>query len=83
MITIFLETIIHSFLKGLDQGLVGMKKNSRRFMVVPANLAWGSQGNETVPANSTILYDVSLLYLPCSCYGCALQYILYINVSHS
>jgi len=46
---------------GWDQGLVGMRVGGRRKLTIPPNLAYGSQGNGSIPGNATILFDISLL----------------------
>jgi len=46
---------------GWDQGLVGMKVGGTRQLVVPANLAYGSQANGAIPANSDLVFVVKLL----------------------
>lgn len=39
-----------------------MKKGSKRFLVVPPGLAYGSQGmGSKVPANSTLLFEVEVV----------------------
>lgn len=48
-------------IKGWDEGLVGMKAGGVRRLVIPANLAYGSQSNGTIPANSALVFYVKLL----------------------
>ena len=48
-------------IKGWDEGLVGMKVGGTRLLVIPANLAYGSQSAGTIPANSALVFVVKLL----------------------
>ncbi len=52
---------------GFEQGVVGMKVGGERRLIIPPSLAYGStarvdsQGNEVIPANSTLIFDVNLV----------------------
>jgi len=46
---------------GWDQGLVGMKADGTRRLVIPAALAYGSQGSGAIPPNSDLVFVVKLL----------------------
>ena len=48
-------------IKGWDEGLVGMKVGGTRLLVIPANLAYGSQASGSIPANSALVFVVKLL----------------------
>ena len=48
-------------LKGLDQGLVGMCSREKRLIRIPSGLAYGTKGSDTVPPNSTVIYNVDLI----------------------
>lgn len=48
-------------IQGWDQGLVGMKIGGVRRLVIPASLAYGSQGSgSTIPPNSDLVFVVKL-----------------------
>jgi FK506-binding protein 4/5 len=51
-------------IKGWDQGILGMKVGEKRQLVIPPDLAYGAAGSPpTIPANSTLTFDVQLIGL--------------------
>jgi hypothetical protein len=48
---------------GLSQGLVGMKRGETRRITVPPELGYGATKVGPIPANSTLIFEVQLLYL--------------------
>jgi FKBP-type peptidyl-prolyl cis-trans isomerase FkpA len=47
--------------KGMSQGVLGMKVGETRKIVVPPSLAYGSRSSDKIPPNSTLTYEVELL----------------------
>jgi len=46
---------------GWDEGVVGMQVNGTRLLKIPPSLGYGSTGNASIPANSTLIFEVQLV----------------------
>lgn len=48
-------------IQGWTKGLPGMKVGETRRLLIPSDMAYGSQGNASIPANSDLVFDVTLI----------------------
>lgn len=48
-------------IQGFDQGVTGMRIGGRRRLTIPPNLGYGSQQVGSIPPNSTLRFDITLL----------------------
>ncbi len=46
---------------GWDQGLVGAQAGTKRLLVVPPSLGYGSQDYGPIPANSTLIFEIDVV----------------------
>jgi peptidylprolyl isomerase len=45
---------------GWEEGATGMKVGGKRLLVIPPELALGTEGNSVIPANSTLVMEIEL-----------------------
>ena len=50
-----------SFIKGTDEGIVGMKTGGKRTMIIPSKLAYGEAGIGFIPPSTDLKVIVELL----------------------
>ncbi|MCW5938844.1 MAG: FKBP-type peptidyl-prolyl cis-trans isomerase [Fimbriimonadaceae bacterium] len=48
-------------ISGVDKGIVGMRAGGKRKLWLAPNTAWGEYGNDVVPGNQVLIYEVDLL----------------------
>ena len=51
----------HEVIAGWEQGVAGMKVGGTRLIIVPSAVGYGSTGQGSIPANSTLVFEVQLL----------------------
>lgn len=50
-----------SVVKGFDQGVLGMKVGGQRRLILPPDLAYGSQSpSASIPANATLVFEITV-----------------------
>ncbi len=54
---------IGQMISGLDEGVGSMKVGGKRQLVVPSELGLGDQDNGVVPPNSTLIFEIELMYI--------------------
>ena len=48
-------------IEGWAQGLPGMKVGGKRTLLIPASLAYGAMGRDSIPPNSGLVFDIELV----------------------
>ncbi|SRR6266540_2411647 len=48
-------------IKGFDNAVIGMKVGGSRRATVPPSLAYGSTGNNSIPPNAALVFEISLI----------------------
>jgi FKBP-type peptidyl-prolyl cis-trans isomerase FkpA len=52
---------LSNVIQGWQEGVIGMKVGGKRRLVVPSDLAYGTQGNAAIPPNSDLVFEIELL----------------------
>ena len=52
---------IDDLIAGFQEGVAGMQAEGRYKLVIPSYLAYGKEGNEAVPANKTLIFEINVL----------------------
>lgn len=53
-----------SVIAGWNEGIAGMKVGGQRQLVIPSTLAYGSEAHAGIPANSVLVFVVTLVSIP-------------------
>ncbi|EKE18984.1 MAG: hypothetical protein ACD_9C00178G0003 [uncultured bacterium] len=48
-------------IQGWEQGFIGAKVGEKRILTIPAELGYGSRDMGTIPANSTLIFEVEVM----------------------
>jgi FKBP-type peptidyl-prolyl cis-trans isomerase len=50
-----------AFIKGWEEGLVGMKTGGTRQLIIPPSLGYGASGNNAIPPNAVLVFNIQLV----------------------
>ena len=50
-----------NLIQGFQQGVVGMKVGGQRRLILPPELAYGSNAQNGIPANATLVFEITLI----------------------
>lgn len=53
-------TQLSGVIEGWQKGMIGMKEGGKRRLVIPAAQAYGDQAQSGIPANSDLVFDITL-----------------------
>lgn len=56
-----IEFALDQLIQGWKDGIPGMKEGGKRRLIVPSELAYGSQGNQGIPPDSDLVFEIELL----------------------
>lgn len=48
-------------IQGWEQGIAGMKEGGKRRLIIPSQFGYGEQGQDPIPPNSMLIFDVELV----------------------
>ncbi|MEX2484291.1 MAG: FKBP-type peptidyl-prolyl cis-trans isomerase [Brumimicrobium sp.] len=55
---------LQQVIKGWTEGIPKFKEGGDGKLLIPSKLGYGSEGNSSIPPNSVLLFDISLLDIP-------------------
>lgn len=53
-------TQLSGVIEGWQKGMIGMKEGGKRRLLIPAAQAYGDQAQQGIPANSDLVFDITL-----------------------